>query len=248
MSENCSLDPTPALSEERKASICSAIKKIQRHISVAQDNSPFQQKVRLMLATKTRSSAEINFAKSLGVDLIGENRVQELLSKYDSIEKDNLEIHFIGALQTNKVKYIIDKVSMIHSVDRLSLAQEINRQAEKKGIIMNVLCEVNIGNEQSKSGLHCDEVIPFLETVCHLPNIKVRGLMAIPPIITDFSTQKQYFQKIMNLYIDISAKKIDNISMNVLSIGMSDDYALAIEHGSTLVRIGTACFGKRNYN
>jgi uncharacterized pyridoxal phosphate-containing UPF0001 family protein len=112
---------------------------------------------------------------------------------------------------------------------------------------MNVLCEVNIGNEQSKSGLHCDEVIPFLETVCHLPNIKVRGLMAIPPVITDFSTQKQYFQKIMNLYIDISAKKIDNSSMSVLSIGMSDDFDLAIEHGSNLVRIGTAAFGERIY-
>ena len=164
------------------------------------------------------------------------------------INKENAEIHFIGALQTNKVKHIIDKVTMIHSLDRLSLAEEINKQAKKIGKTMNVLCEVNVGGEESKSGLTFEEVLPFLTKISTFSNIKVCGLMSIPPIMTSISTQKQYFQKIMDLYIDISAKKIDNIDMSVLSIGMSSDFDLAIECGSNLVRIGTAAFGNRNYN
>ncbi len=236
----------PSLTAEKAKEIKDCIHEIQNKMQIAAQNSPYGQFPRLLLATKTRTPDEINYAISLGANLIGENRVQELCDKYEKLNREKAEIHFIGALQTNKVKYIIDKVSMIHSLDRLSLAKEIDRQAEKNGIVMKVLCEVNIGQEESKSGLAPEEVENFLREMANFKHIRVCGLMAIPPVFQDVSTQKQYFQKIMNLYIDISAKKIDNISMSILSIGMSSDYELAIENGSTLVRIGTAAFGKRN--
>ena len=234
------------LSEERKHEIRSCIEHIQTKIEAAEKKSPYGQKARLLLATKTRTADEINYAISLGIQLIGENRVQELCDKYDSINRKNVEIHFIGALQTNKVKYIIDKVDMIHSLDRISLAKEIDRQAAKIGKVMNVLCEINLGEEASKSGILLSEAEKFLMEMSKFKNIRVCGLMAIPPIMTDISTQMEYFKKIMDLYIDISTKKIDNSNISVLSIGMSSDYELAIECGSNLVRIGTAAFGNRN--
>lgn len=245
MLEKYSTDQDLALSEERKNEIKSCIEKIRSNVKNAENNSRFKQKARLLLATKTRTAQEINYAISLGIDLIGENRVQELCEKYDQIQKENVEIHFIGALQTNKVKNIIDKVDLIHSLDRISLAKEIDRQAKKIGKVMNVLCEINVGNEESKSGVHLSEAYDFLMEISKFEHIRVCGLMAIPPIMTDISTQREYFQKIMDLYIDISSKKIDNISMSVLSIGMSSDYELAIEEGSNLIRIGTAAFGTR---
>jgi len=247
MLEKFSTEEASTLSDSRKKELKVLLSKIKDNVKNATERSSFGQTPRILLATKTRTPEEINFAISQGFDLIGENRVQELLAKYDYINKENAEIHFIGALQTNKVKHIIDKVTMIHSLDRLSLAEEINKQAKKIGKTMNVLCEVNVGGEESKSGLTFEEVLPFLTKISTFSNIKVCGLMSIPPIMTSISTQKQYFQKIMDLYIDISAKKIDNISMNVLSIGMSSDYELAIESGSSLVRIGTAAFGERIY-
>lgn len=234
------------LSEDRKKEIRSCIESIRTKMKNAEEKSPYGQKARLLLATKTRTPDEINYAISLGVDLIGENRVQELCEKYDRINRDNIEIHFIGALQTNKVKYIIDKVDMIHSLDRISLAKEIDRQAAKIGKVMNVLCEVNLGEESSKSGVLLDQVEDFLMEISKFRNIRLCGFMAIPPIMTDISTQMEYFKKIMDLYIDISTKRMDNSSISVLSIGMSSDYDLAIECGSTLVRIGTAAFGNRN--
>ena len=241
-------DQQTVLSDERKNEIRECIERIKYKITEAEKKSPYGQKARLLLATKTRTPEEINFAISLGVDLIGENRVQELCDKYEKINKSGVEVHFIGALQTNKVKYIIDKVDMIHSLDRLSLAKEIDRQAAKIGKVMNVLCEINIGEEDSKSGVLLSDAEAFLMEMSKFKNLRVCGLMSLPPILTDISTQKEYFQKIMDLYIDISAKKIDNIDMSVLSIGMSSDFDLAIECGSNLVRIGTAAFGKRNYN
>lgn len=241
-------DQQTVLSDERKNEIRECIERIKYKITEAEKKSPYGQKARLLLATKTRTPEEINFAISLGVDLIGENRVQELCDKYEKINKSGVEVHFIGALQTNKVKYIIDKVDMIHSLDRLSLAKEIDRQAAKIGKVMNVLCEINIGEEDSKSGVLLSDAEAFLMEMSKFKNLRVCGLMSIPPIMKDISTQKEYFQKIMDLYIDISAKKIDNIDMSVLSIGMSSDFDLAIECGSNLIRIGTAAFGKRNYN
>lgn len=247
MSEKCLTDSSPSLSEEKKIEIQNNIAKIKENMAIAAKKSPYGQTTRLLLATKTRTPEEINFAIDQGIELIGENRVQELLEKYDFIKKDKVKIHFIGALQTNKVKYIIDKVDMIHSLDRISLAKEIDRQARKIGKKMKVLCEVNLAGEASKSGVKPENLIEFIREVSQFPNLEICGLMAIPPIMRSISTQKHYFQKIMDLYIDISAKKIDNSNMSVLSIGMSDDYDLAIEHGSTLVRIGTAAFGKRIY-
>lgn len=247
MLEKSSTELFPTLTESDKDNIRSRIEGILAQVKESTNKSPYHQNPRVLLATKTRTPDEINYAISLGIDLIGENRVQELIDKYDAINKENVEIHFIGALQTNKVKYIIDKVCLIHSLDRISLAKEIDKQAAKHGKIMDVLVEVNIGDEDSKSGVAVEEVEEFLHELSSFPNIRVKGLMAIPPVMTSISTQKQYFQKIMDLYLDISAKKIDNVSMTVLSIGMSSDFGLAIEHGSTLVRIGTAAFGERIY-
>lgn len=245
MLEKFSTEFPISLSEERKIEIRNSIEGIRAKISQAEKASPFGQKAKLLLATKTRTPDEINYAISLGVDLIGENRVQELCEKYDRINRKNVEIHFIGALQTNKVKYIIDKVDMIHSLDRISLAKEIDRQAGKIGKVMNVLCEINLGEESSKSGVLLSEAKKFLMEISKFQNIRVCGLMAIPPIMKDISTQMEYFKKIMDLYIDISTKKIDNSNISVLSIGMSSDFELAIECGSNMVRIGTAAFGSR---
>ena len=243
MSEK-SLTETVLLSKERQQEIKARIDDIKKNINKSAAQSPYHQTPRLLLATKTRTPEEINFALSLGVDLIGENRVQELLMKYDRIDPC-AHIHFIGALQTNKVKYIIDKVEMIESLDRFSLAAEIDKQAAKIGKVMDVLVEVNIGKEASKSGVMPEDLENFVESLADFHNIRLCGLMSIPPNTTDLEQKKQYFQKIMDLYIDISTKKIDNSAMTTLSFGMSSDYALAVMCGSTIVRVGTAAFGER---
>ena len=217
--------------------------------------------VKLLAATKTVDADTINFAIKNGITAIGENRVQELLEKYDAIDKENVEIHFIGRLQTNKVKYIADKVCMIHSVDSLKLAKEIDRQCAKISKVMDVLVEVNIGNEESKGGISPDNIYDFLAEISCFKHIKVVGLMCIPPVCLNVnfgsendeknaSTKKSYknhafFEKIMKLFLDISQKKLDNIYMQVLSMGMSDDYEQAVEDGSTLVRVGRGLFGAR---
>ncbi len=205
-------------------------------------------RARLLAATKTVPHEMINFALDCGVDLIGENRVNELLDKYEFINRNKTEIHFIGALQTNKVKYIIDKVDMIQSVDRESLALEIERQAAKKGIVMPVLAEINIGNEATKSGTAPENAIEFCRFLGSLPHIKLRGLMAIPPKCVEGGNNSEYFCKMKKIFIDISHLNVDNSSMDILSLGMSDDYLTAVENGSNLVRVGSSIFGKRNYN
>ena len=201
----------------------------------------------LLAVTKTRTVEEINYAIQCGVRHIGENRVQELLEKYDRIEKDELTIHLIGQLQTNKVKYIIDKVDIIHSVDSLRLAKEISKRAEGIGKVQDVLIEVNIGGEESKGGVLPEEVAPLLESFSTLRGIRVRGLMCIPPIATEKHQNLKYFLKMKQMSVDISNKKIDNISMDILSMGMSSDYYDAILEGSTLVRVGSSIFGRRIY-
>lgn len=204
-------------------------------------------RARLLAATKTVPHEMINFALDCGVDLIGENRVNELLEKYEFINRNKTEIHFIGALQTNKVKYIIDKVDMIQSVDRESLALEIERQAAKKGIVMPVLAEINIGNEATKSGTSPENAIEFCRFLGSLPHIKLRGLMAIPPKCVEGGNNSEYFCKMQKIFIDISHLNVDNSSMDILSLGMSDDYLTAVENGSNLVRVGSSIFGKRVY-
>lgn len=202
--------------------------------------------ITLLAATKTVDIDIINHAIESGVKVIGENRVQEFLSKYENYSP--VERHFIGHLQTNKVKDIIDKVSLIHSVDSYRLAEEISRQAVKRNITMNILLEINIGDEESKSGFCYDEAVDAVEKIAKLDGVRVKGLMAIPPICETPEQNRHYFAKMKKLFIDIRLKKIDNSSMDILSMGMSDDYEVAIEEGATMVRLGTALFGRRNYN
>lgn len=221
---------------------------INKNIQASCERASRDNGVILLAASKMNSAEAINFAISKGLKYIGENKVQELLEKYDAIDKDNVTIHFIGHLQSNKVKYIIDKVDMIQSLDSLSLAKEIDRQAKKHGIVMKVLVEINVAMEESKSGISPDEVESFLEEVSKFENIRVMGLMSIPPIMTDKETQRKIFKKIYQIYVDISQKNIHNISMTYLSMGMSDDYDIAVEEGANIVRVGTALFGRRNYN
>lgn len=200
----------------------------------------------LLAATKTVDVEVINHAIESGIEYIGENRVQEFLSKKDDLAPCHR--HFIGHLQTNKVKDIINEVELIHSVDSIRLAKEISKQAEKHQKTMEILLEVNIGNEESKSGFAPQELFAAAVEISKMPNIIIRGLMAIPPIITDCEGNDKYFIKMNKLFIDIRGKKIDNSNIDILSMGMSDDYAAAIKHGANCVRIGTALFGRRNYN
>ena len=198
--------------------------------------------VSLIAVTKTVDPAAVNHAVSLGIRLLGENRVQEYISKKDFYDK-NAEVHFIGHLQTNKVKYIIDSVSMIQSVDSIKLAEEIDRHAGRIGRCQDILIEVNIGGEKSKSGIAASGLEELVYQVSELENIRVRGLMAIRPA----GSSERFLFDMQKLYIDISQKKIHNISMDYLSMGMSGDYEAAIKYGANMVRIGRGLFGPRNY-
>lgn len=204
------------------------------------------QDITLLAATKTVDVATINHAIESGIKYIGENRVQEFLLK----EKDYLPVHrhFIGHLQTNKVKDIVGRVELIHSVDSFRLAREISKQSEKKNITSDILIEVNIGNEESKYGFDIGETAEIICKTAELKNINIRGLMAIPPVCENPGENNKFFRSLYKLFIDIKSKKIDNSSMDILSMGMSGDYAQAIECGANLVRLGTALFGRRNYN
>ncbi len=202
--------------------------------------------VRLMAVTKTVDAQRVNYAIDLGADLLGENRVQEFLDKRGSYK--NAEVHFIGGLQTNKVKYIIDKVSMIHSVDSIRLAQEISRRAAQHGIVMDILAEVNIGGEDTKGGISADSVRDFCGEVLKLPNIRLRGLMTIPPP----GCGEEVFAAMQKLFESLKAEPPQNSSgenfrFDTLSMGMSGDYAVAIKYGATIIRIGSGLFGYRKY-
>ena len=198
--------------------------------------------VRIMAVTKTVAPEIVNHAVSLGISLLGENRVQEFQSKQEAYDS-SAEIHFIGHLQTNKVKYIIEPMSMIQSVDSVKLAAEINRLAAAHNKVMDVLCEVNIGGEESKSGTAPGELLSLLEQAAEMEHIKVKGLMTIPPP----SQSDIFLGRMEELFEDIKTRNINGISMEVLSMGMTHDYAEAVKHGSTIVRIGTGLFGARDY-
>ncbi|MDD6478222.1 MAG: YggS family pyridoxal phosphate-dependent enzyme [Oscillospiraceae bacterium] len=199
----------------------------------------------LLAATKTVDPDTINYAINSGIKYIGENKVQEFLQKNDEII--NVHKHFIGHLQTNKVKDIIDKVELIQSVHSIKLAKEISKQATKHNKEMSVLLEVNIGNEESKSGFSAEEIYEAVHEISELDNIFIKGLMAIPPICDTPESNRKYFAKMNKIFVDIRSKKIDNSSMDILSMGMSDDFSVAITEGANLVRLGTALFGKRIY-
>lgn len=204
--------------------------------------------ITFLAATKTVDPEFINYAISLGLKFIGENKVQELLTKYDRYDLQNSQLHFIGHLQSNKVRQIVGKVSMIQSVDSLKLAQEISRQSIKQNVTTDILIEVNVGREENKSGVMPENLEELLYQIAPLENISVQGLMAIPPICENEQKIRGYFQNMRNMFLDISGKKIDNIKMGTLSMGMSGDYREAIMEGANLVRIGSSLFGARNYN
>ena len=202
--------------------------------------------VTLLAATKTVPAEAVNYAiDNLGITDIGENRVQELLEKYDALHKERLNIHFIGRLQTNKVKYIIDKVCLIHSLDSEKLAAEIDRQARKIGKVMDVLVEINIGGEQSKGGISPENAEEFVDSLSVFTNIRARGLMVIPPATVSREEMIKYFGQTYKIFIDIFQKKLHNDNSCILSMGMSDSYIEALDCGSNLIRLGSALFGKR---
>ena len=201
--------------------------------------------IEIVGVTKTVDTDRILPIKNEGIVHIGENRVQEYLEKYDFYKENNFKQSIIGHLQTNKVKYIIDKVDLIQSVDSIKLAEEISKQAKKHGRTMDLLIEINIAGEISKSGISYNEVFEFAHKISEFDNISVKGIMAIPPVFEKEEISRRYFEKLYKIYIDIKSKKIDNIYMDILSMGMSKDYLYAIMEGSNMVRIGTGIFGMR---
>ncbi|MBQ7957096.1 MAG: YggS family pyridoxal phosphate-dependent enzyme [Clostridia bacterium] len=235
--------------EQRFSEISENTKIIRENIAIAAEKSGRKpEDISLMAVTKTVDTVFINHAiDNCGVNLIGENRVQEFLSKKDELHLENTDVHLIGHLQTNKVRQIVPYVSMIESVDSVRLAKEISKECAKINKTMDVLVEVNVGMENSKFGIDSVLLGEFLAEISEIPNIKVKGLMAIPPICDTSVEVKRFFSNMYNMFLDIEAKKLDNIDMHILSMGMSGDYVQAIEEGATEVRVGSSLFGKRVY-
>lgn len=200
--------------------------------------------VTLIAVSKTKPLTDIEALMDYQVYEFGENKVQELVQKYETI-KSPVHWHMIGHLQTNKVKYIIDKVSLIHSVDSIKLAKQIQKEASKHDVTANILIQVNIAKEETKFGVSKEEVLPLVEEISSFPNIIVKGLMTTAPFVNDAENNRTYFKEMRELFVDISSKNIDNIDMQVLSMGMTNDYEIAIEEGATMVRVGTGIFGSR---
>ncbi len=200
----------------------------------------------LLGVTKTVEPQRINEAIAEGITDIGENRVQEILNKYESV--DPVHWHLIGHLQTNKVKYIVDKVKMIHSLDSIRLAEEINKRAKQHQVLMDVLVQINVAKEDTKFGLYVDELDDFIKKVQEFENINIKGLMTIAPFEENPEKVRPYFRTLKSIFERIKAKKLERVDMQYLSMGMSNDFKIAIEEGANIIRIGTAIFGKRNYN
>lgn len=203
--------------------------------------------ITFLSATKTVEPEYINYAISLGLSYIGENKVQELLSKYDEYNLENCSLQFIGHLQSNKVRQIVGKVDLIQSIDSMKLAKEVSKCSLKNNITSDILVEVNIGEEENKSGVMPEMLEELVEEISTLPAVNVKGLMTIPPICEKNDEIRRYFEKMNRLFLDISSKKLDNVSMDILSMGMSSDYYEAILEGANMVRIGSALFGNRIY-
>lgn len=203
--------------------------------------------VTLVAVSKTKPAEMLMEAYDLGVRVFGENKVQEIREKYEVLPKD-IEWHMIGHLQTNKVKYIVDKVRLIHSVDSFKLAEVIEKEAEKHGRTVDVLLEVNVAEEASKFGLKPSDVLPMAEKISQLPHVNLRGLMTIAPFVENPEKNRAIFANLHELYVDIKEKNIDNGTVSILSMGMTNDYEVAIEEGATMVRVGTGIFGARDYS
>lgn len=206
-----------------------------------------REEVTLIAVSKTKPVSMLQEAYDLGVRIFGENKVQEIRDKYEALPKD-IEWHMIGHLQTNKVKYIVDKVKLIHSVDSLKLAETIEKEAEKHNCTADILLEVNVAEEESKYGLRTKEVLPLYDEIRQYSHIKVRGLMTIAPFVDNPEKNRTIFADLHKLYVDIKEKNIDNDTVSILSMGMTNDYEVAIEEGATMVRIGTGIFGARDYS
>lgn len=219
-----------------EAEICSSCRRASRN----------RDEVTLIAVSKTMPVSMLKEAYAEGVRDFGENKVQELMDKIPQLPAD-VRWHMIGHLQRNKVKYIVDKVSLIHSVDSLRLAEEISQEASKKGITANILIEVNVAEEESKFGVRAEEAIPFIEKLAHFPHIHVCGLMTIAPFVENPEENRPIFKNLHKLSVDIAHKNIDNVNVNILSMGMTNDYEVAIEEGATMVRVGTGIFGARDY-
>ncbi|MBE6957709.1 MAG: YggS family pyridoxal phosphate-dependent enzyme [Ruminococcaceae bacterium] len=204
--------------------------------------------IQLCAATKMNDAEAVRAAIAGGVDVCGENRVQELTQKLSENAYEGAPVHFIGHLQTNKVKQVVGKVALIQSVDSLRLLEAIQKEAARQSIRQEILLEVNIGAEESKSGFAPDEIPDLVNRFSEFPNLFLRGLMAIPPVSQKPGDNTKFFQKMYALTVDITTKKVDNVCVDVLSMGMSDDFADAIACGSTMIRVGTAIFGRRIYN
>lgn len=213
--------------------------------AIAAGRDPSQ--IQLCAATKMNDADAVRQAIAAGVSCCGENRVQELTQKLSENAYTGAPVHFIGHLQTNKVKQVVGKVDLIQSVDRISLMDAIEKEAARQGIVQNILLEINIGREESKSGFYTEEIFPVLDRFMNYSHLSIKGLMAIPPICQHPGENFQFFEEISQLSVDISEKKYDNVTVDCLSMGMSDDFTDAIACGSTMVRVGTAIFGARNY-
>ena len=203
--------------------------------------------VTLVAVSKTKPVEMLQQVYDAGARVFGENKVQEIMDKYDHLPGD-IRWQMIGHLQRNKVKYIVDKVDMIHSVDSYRLAQTIETEAAKKNVTVSVLLEVNVAEEESKFGLKMDEVLPLVQQISELPHVQVKGLMTIAPFVSNPEDNREIFHKLKKLSVDIEAKNINNTTMSVLSMGMTGDYMVAVQEGATMVRVGTGIFGERDYS
>ncbi len=218
----------------------------QNILSACKKSGRSRDEITLIAVSKTKPVSLLEEAYKAGIRDFGENKVQEMCDKYEIMEKD-IQWHMIGHLQTNKVKYLIGKTTLIHSVDSYKLACEIEKQAAKCDCIMDILIEVNIAEEETKFGLLEDEVMDLVKEVAKLPHVRIKGLMTVAPYVVDSEENRGIFRKIKQLSVDIDNQNIDNVSMNILSMGMTGDYMVAIEEGATMVRVGTGIFGERNY-
>ena len=205
-----------------------------------------RENVTLIAVSKTKPVSMLEEIYAEGIRTFGENKVQELMEKYDQLPAD-IKWHMIGHLQRNKVKYIVGKVSLIHSVDSYRLAEEINIQAKKHQVTVPILIEVNVAGEDTKFGVRPEETLRLVEEIASLENVRIQGLMTIAPFVEDPEENRVHFRRLKQLSVDIDSKNIDNVHMEILSMGMTNDYMVAIEEGATMVRVGTGIFGARNY-
>ncbi len=223
------------------------LKKVEENIQKACDRAGRKrEEVTLIAVSKTKPIEDIEEILEENVIDFGENKVQELCDKYEKISRP-VNWHLIGHLQTNKVKYVVDKVALIHSVDSYKLAEQINKEAKKKNTVVPILLQVNIAREDTKFGLEKEEVLPLIEKIKDMEGIQIRGLMTIAPFVTNPEENRVHFKNLYQLYVDIKQKSINNVIMDTLSMGMTGDYQVAIEEGATMIRVGTGIFGERNY-